>query len=392
MSVSTLDDTLDGEVIGCIGSPWRASVGPGGDLQPWDDSAALRWYIAADDRWYVPTDETEVEQRRIDGTPVIETKVRIPRGEAIQRVYATMNGGGATVVEITNRSTLPIAVAFSRSDLLSARQPTDVPIQGIDLPPGSVTFPVGHRASITVALAHQRPAAGPLPAGLPAADRVSRGWLTTCAQASSMDLPDLMLSEAVIEARCAALLEPIADPDRHPAEFLVTLGELVRLGEPVDPWLADVVVAAERVLRSTSGSWAEHTAIEATRRILAAAEEDRAGRDVVRSMQRWSAPGDRPPSVPAGIWTVPWTEQMLVDNSGALFPNGLPTIWAGINFEAHHLPIGTNRISFAVRWHGPRPALLWETDGPIALRSPVLAPEWSTTETQGEALWPEFSR
>jgi len=48
-------------------------------------------------------------------------------------------------------------------------------------------------------------------------------------------------------------------------------------------------------------------------------------------------------------------------------------------------------ISFAVRWHGPRPALLWELApaanvGPVRLVAPGLDPSWSSVEPAGEAL------
>jgi hypothetical protein len=42
-----------------------------------------------------------------------------------------------------------------------------------------------------------------------------------------------------------------------------------------------------------------------------------------------------------------------------------------------------------VRWHGERPAVLWEqTDPGTDLTAPVCAPDWHTTELRGEALWP----
>ncbi len=46
--------------------------------------------------------------------------------------------------------------------------------------------------------------------------------------------------------------------------------------------------------------------------------------------------------------------------------------------------------SFAVRWHGERPAVLWEQQGdtPVELSAPDLDPEWRTTERSGETLWP----
>ncbi|MEZ5340089.1 MAG: hypothetical protein R2706_01190 [Acidimicrobiales bacterium] len=45
-------------------------------------------------------------------------------------------------------------------------------------------------------------------------------------------------------------------------------------------------------------------------------------------------------------------------------------------------------LSFAVRWHGYRPALLWDitTDEPVMLRCGGLDSSWSTTDPKGETL------
>ena len=76
-----------GVTTGVTGHPWRASVSASGAIEPWDrDQEPVRWYVAADDRWHDPAEETAVRQIRIDGTPVIETRLRIPDGDAVQRV------------------------------------------------------------------------------------------------------------------------------------------------------------------------------------------------------------------------------------------------------------------------------------------------------------------
>jgi hypothetical protein len=72
-----------------------------------------------------------------------------------------------------------------------------------------------------------------------------------------------------------------------------------------------------------------------------------------------------------------------------LLPDGLPADWLGASCEAHGIAVGAHhRVSFAVRWHGERPAVLWEIDGPsgLVLRSGVDG-TWSTTDERGEALW-----
>jgi hypothetical protein len=44
------------------------------------------------------------------------------------------------------------------------------------------------------------------------------------------------------------------------------------------------------------------------------------------------------------------------------------------------------RVSCSVRWHGPRPALLWDAPADVTVRAPALDPAWSSTEATGEAL------
>jgi hypothetical protein len=65
----------------------------------------------------------------------------------------------------------------------------------------------------------------------------------------------------------------------------------------------------------------------------------------------------------------------------------------GVDLEVHDAPTRHGRVSFALRWHGEHPALLWEltpVDGArpraVELRAPALAPGWSTHEPVGETL------
>lgn len=77
-------------------------------------------------------------------------------------------------------------------------------------------------------------------------------------------------------------------------------------------------------------------------------------------------------------------------------PDGLdllaapPDGWYGGAIEVHDVPTEHGRISYAIRWHGTRPALLWELEphgpAPVLLRVPGLDPDWSSHEPKGEAL------
>lgn len=81
---------------------------------------------------------------------------------------------------------------------------------------------------------------------------------------------------------------------------------------------------------------------------------------------------------------------LVNDRSGRvdLLPH-FPVAWRGGSVEVHDLSIsGGGSVSFAIRWHGYRPALLWEVQsgGPIVLTCRSLDPDWTTSTLKGETL------
>ncbi len=384
---------------GVLGGRWRATVTPWGGIEPWGDgrggdAPALDWHVAADDRWHSPEREAAVRQTRVEGTAVVETRLRIPNGDAVQRVYSVPDRGGLTIIEIENASPLAIAVAFTHPALLSVRPPT-APIDGIDVPVGSVAFPVGHHATLTVALPHAGAAPGTLPPVLPPVAGVVRGWLATVERASRLLLPDPLLAEQVVAQRCELALGGPALPDDDPIGFLLGVGQLVRMGEQADPWMPDVAQAVEVAAKGADHDWDLVAALDAADIVFAAAGDRRARGDLasLRSRVRLHhQPPDRAPQEPSRM--LAWTERRLAtpaSDGAALLPLGFPAGWEGNNFEVYGVPTGGDTtVSYAVRWHGARPAVLWEQSGmPVALSSPRLAPDWATSEVKGEALWPE---
>lgn len=379
-------------ITGVLGGSWRATVTPWGALDPWDGSPRLDWAVAADDRWHRPEHEPAVRQGRVDGTPVVETRVRVPDGDAVQRVWSVPDGGGMTLMQVENRSPLPIAVAFTRPDVRTSRPPTGVPVEGIALPAGTVVLPVGHHASVAVALPHDGSGAGPLPAGLASADAVARGWLRTAHRALRMVLPDALMVDDVVGTLCMVALGGPPEPHVDAAGFLLSVGLLARLGESVDGWMSDAASAAERLVRGADSEavWA----LDAAAVVFAAAGERRALGDLARARATagvgdgkavWS---DVVGAV--GVRRVAALEHVVAVQGGAMFPTGLPDGWVGADVEMHGVPVTpSSRLSVALRWHGPRPAVLWEVQGgEVRLTAPVVAPGWSAVATSGEALWP----
>lgn len=69
-----------------------------------------------------------------------------------------------------------------------------------------------------------------------------------------------------------------------------------------------------------------------------------------------------------------------------------PAAWLGQHVEVHNVPTRIGPVSWAVRWHGERPALLWEVvphipgADPPAVTAPGLDLAFTATGWQGEAL------
>ena len=105
-------------MLGTVGEADPAVIDPRGLLSVRPDSWSLDWWIGADDRWHLPSRAAGVRQRVIDGTPVVETTVRIPGGELTHRAWAVAAGdgvpvGGAIAVELHNASPVPVAIALA---------------------------------------------------------------------------------------------------------------------------------------------------------------------------------------------------------------------------------------------------------------------------------------
>lgn len=320
-----------------------------------------------------------------------ETRMRVGGGDIVQRVYCVADLGGITVVEFENDTPLPVAIALTRGDLLTTREIPANPPQGINLPEGSVVLPLGHKATVRVGLAHVKPARGRLPDDVPGYQAVVRGWETACDVASRLTLPDHTVVATVARVRSEILLGTRRD-DAH--------SEAVRLGETSHDAVVDVVDAVQRRLkvekRASTLAWDTPHVLATAARACVLLGDDVASGDIGAA---WLRLVDRPVAVPPvempdGLAAIAWAETILAKGSPSggiceLFPWGIPETWWGASFDAHGLTADPHRtVSFAVRWHGDRPALLWEVSGApgLVVTAGGADATWHTTEASGETL------
>jgi hypothetical protein len=189
---------------------------------------------------------------------------------------------------------------------------------------------------------------------LPDAATVARGWQVQVDRGMRVDLPDGSLVDASRTACAAALLAATSRvPDEHAVAAL-------------EDWGFDVEVAA---------SWPR----------LSARQRRRAARRSPTAAT-WADVGDVRGDGAASLLLA--VRSFLVHEADAVITllADLPEEWRGGSIEVHGAPTRRGRVSYAVRWHGERAALLWDGPEGVTTRAPGLDADWSTTEPSGEAL------
>ena len=396
---------------GVLGDSWRAVVTEWGDLVDARGADVMRWFVAADDRWHRPADETAVRQHNVDGSAVVETRIRVPGGDVVETVWSTIAADGRrfTAVEFANESSMPVAIAVAGRNLLTPRAVEPGPAPGLEIDEPVRVLPVAHRTNVRVLVAHDDHR-GDWPTGCSEASEVGAGWLAVVGRAGRVSIPEVIggrsVAELVSATRCRLALESIIDVT-DPVERLLMIDERSRMNLDHDDLVPTVIEAAEAVMsRARSGGGDElgaRLALTAAHRLLHS--DPRAANDLVAAVARWRK--NRAANFPEAWGTIepngPLVEsgrrlpaevadrlvRWTAENTATLVPDGLPRSWWGSSCEVFDLAVGTShRVSFAIRWHGERPAVLWEISGPagLVLRSGA-DDSWSTTQARGEALW-----
>ena len=368
-------------IVGAIGSAGRAIVDARGALSVVGDDWTLDWWIGADDRWRVPAREPAVRQAPIAGAPVAETRTKVPSGDAVQRVYGIGGPGDVVVVEVENASPAACIVAFVLRGATSlAAEGSQVLIDGrvaliLPFPPprwdvtdfelepeqcgahtglieprtfsagtlhATLLFPLSHRNRLRIGVATGDVQPRVDLAQLPTAEAAARGWQHHLDRAMRVNTSSEFVAELDL-ARSQVLLDP--DPSAATCAALEDWG----FDEEAEWAWHGLSVRDRRAARRRIGMLADASPAGVLLRA-----RDGLVRDTETGLELFHAPPE-----------------------------------PGVDLEVHDAPTRFGRISFALRWHGEHPALLWEvTDAQrgLVIRVPGLAPEWSTPDPVGETL------
>ncbi len=279
-----------------------------------------------------------------------------------------------------------------------------------------VPLPHRQRTSVVVAVDGEAPTRHPSP------EEIAAGWRSVTNRATYLELPDVELAEAWRRVVCdlvltagsgdvvaageaawwldvagmhgeadrarAVVVEAAMDLALSPAEAVVALRALAsrerHAGEAsgIDQLAGELVgIASDELDRRT---------LELTADALRS-RDPRAAADAERLAER-ARSDDRVPESPVAAAA----ETILARIVRAADPGALellpevPAAWRGQPVDVRNLVTPGGSISFSVRWHGDRPAVLWERTGggdePVAISFPGLDREWSSVEASGEAL------
>jgi len=389
--------------IGLRGAPCGV-VDAAGVAQLDTRKESFAWWIAASDRWHDPRRSASVRQRRIDGVPVVETKLAVPGGDVVQRVYAVADQGGALVHEFENRSPSAVVVAVPASDVSTTAANAGTVPQGADLGGDVRAFPLAHASTVRFAWPLARPRWRPGRsldvAGLAACDAVVRGWVQACERASRVSAA----GSELIASRCTTLLAASREVDAllhdDAACGVLAIAERVRMGDAVAAWVDVLADAVSRVARRPSDSPWSWRALSMAASLFTLAHEDEAASDTEAAWQRCvdtgaqlgAAMGVASTELARAVAHAAAVEDRIARPKSPLatqlFSDALVDL-RGTNFEAHGVHAGPHhRLSLAVRWHGENAALLWEVGGPpgLQLTAPAVDAAFRTSAAQGEAL------
>lgn len=382
-----------GTPIGALDGSRPVFVDGRGSIRDRVAAVAIGWAISSEERFHDPVVDPAVRQPPPDGA-VVETSMRVAGGDAVHRVFGA--GAGVTVVEIENASPAAFAVSIVVSDLAAvsvqaARPPSrSCSSAGADLDAvrarlacddtqpgapssrgaGALVWPVAHRTTLRLAVttrARRDTASESARAveveTLPTLDQVRRSWQAQLDRGFRVEIDDRVV-QAVVDASRIAVLVRACEPEPEPM-----------LVAALEDWGFDTEAAL---------AWSA----------LGFRGRRRAARRPDDPLAAWTT---AKALLDAGVAEAGAHAHFLVALRAALVAEradgvdlfaGFPADWLGLGIAMHRAPLRRDEVSAALRWHGERPAVLWDNPGGLTLHASRLAPDWSTSELAGDALLP----
>ncbi len=367
-----MSDMARGVPVGVLGSRSPDAVDQFGNLLT-SRGQRIEWRVIAEDRFHDPTYSTTLRRLPSDGV-VVETAMRIASGDIIERIYASKDH---TIIEFENATPAACAVAVivdgdirivvadrapmqwcagadvaTVSSRLSGNETSAPPVlSGSELV--GLVWPVAHRTTLRIAIGPS----GVVVADLPAAEDVLRGWVPHLRRGLTVDIDDRVVQNAIDAARVGAL---VAAP-----------GVDLATARALEDWGFDAEAAA---------AWEKLGYLD--RRRLRRSRDS--GANVWETLTAALEIND-------GIGLLNAAHDVAIRDSGSsvdLFPH-FPAAWLGLGIALNNVPLRRGSMSVVLRWHGNRPALLWECEGDFAITASKLSPEFCSDAKSGEVLLPE---
>lgn len=186
---------------------------------------------------------------------------------------------------------------------------------------------------------------------------------------------DALNEELVTVARAAHGVASSPDPLAGPAWLGGALGALGDGMRAIDqPDVADRIASIRVVAEPDQGPNVNHEELFG----LATGADS-----------AWSWPGDDVAAAASVIEAVRGVVIADRDRVIEAIPS-LPAQWRGQPIDVLRAPTGLGQFSYGLRWHGARPALLWELDAapdsPVTVRAPAIDSVFESADISGETL------
>ncbi|MGI9624018.1 MAG: hypothetical protein ACR2PK_14370 [Acidimicrobiales bacterium] len=229
--------------IGVVGLDRVFQVDSSGGLGILGKSVTVDWWVGADDRWHMASQEIAVRQSADEANIMAETRLRVPGGDVVGTVFAVPHGAETiAVMEVENQTPVPVALAIvlsvdgrlmpegdailvngqpvfragrsiaraavsaDTSSLLAtvetgqAIPPAELqPVDGRNLV--AAIFPLPHTAKISAVMSIDPVESLPPPSEVPTAEAVARGWGSHTGGGARLEVADQLVGRAVDSAR-----------------------------------------------------------------------------------------------------------------------------------------------------------------------------------------------